>query len=305
MVNKNDEDFVENLNSNREIVSKFVFIDKEIKRSQKGRNYLQLTLSDKTGQIVARNFPDQDVQTVHDGVELGKIYHIMGKLSEFPRGSGNYSIILNKFRLVAEDKYDMDDFVIHSVKSKQDMLAEIEKTVNSMENEYLSALMNSFLQDEEFIEKYANAPSAKFYHHNYSGGLLEHSVEVLHICQTTCELFPQLDKDLLYTGAILHDMGKIKAYDYDLLSINYSEEGELLDHIFIGCDMVQEKVRLLESEGVKIPEDVVNHLLHLILSHHGDVNNGWGSPVSPKTPEAVALHHADNLDAKVKGILQR
>jgi 3'-5' exoribonuclease len=305
MVNKKESDFVENLNSTREIISKFVFIDKDIKRSQSDNLYLQFTLSDKTGQIIGRNFPGNQINMVHDSVELGKVYQIRGKLSEFPRGSGKYSIIIQKFEPLTDEKYDMDDFVKHSEKNKKDMLIKIEETVSSMENEDLTHLMNVFLDDNEFMEDFCNAPSAKFYHHNYNGGLLEHSVEVLDICKATCEIFPELDKDLLYTGAILHDMGKIKSYDYDLLSINYSEDGKLLDHIFIGCDMVKEKVRLLNAEGINISEDVVNQVLHLILSHHGEVKNGWGSLVDPQIPEAVALHHADNLDAKVKGKLQK
>jgi 3'-5' exoribonuclease len=305
MFNKNEEDFVENLNSMREIITKFVFSDKEIKRSKNDNLYLEFVLSDKTGRIIGRTFPGKDINTIHDSVKLGKVYQIQGKLSEFPRGSGKYSIIINKFHQLPEEKYDMDDFTKHSDKNKEDMIIKIEETINSMENEHLTNLMNAFLQDKVFKEEFCNAPSAKFYHHNYNGGLLEHSVEVLDICKSVCEIFPELNKDLLYSGAILHDMGKIKAYDYDLLSINYSKEGKLLDHIFIACDMVKEKVRALADNGIIIPEEIITQVIHLILSHHGDINNGWGSPVSPQTPEAVTLHHADNLDAKVKGFLQK
>jgi 3'-5' exoribonuclease len=127
-------------------------------------------------------------------------------------------------------------------------------------------------------------------------------VGVLLICKKTCEIFPQLDADLLYAGAILHDIGKLKTYDYDILSIDISNQGQLLDHLFISCDMVKERIR---DDVIEMPDDLETNLLHILLSHHGDVQNGWGSPVSPKTPEAVALHHADNLDAKVQGMIQK
>ncbi len=110
----------------------------------------------------------------------------------------------------------------------------------------LKNLLMAFFNDEEFSQEFYNAPSAKFYHHNYMGGLLEHSVGVLKLCKTASEIFPELDKDLLYTGAILHDVGKLKAYDYDLVKIEFSEEGKLLDHIYISCDMVKEKINEIE-----------------------------------------------------------
>jgi 3'-5' exoribonuclease len=171
-----------------------------------------------------------------------------------------------------------------------------------MENPYLKDLLQAFFCDPGFTQEFSTAPSAKIYHHNYQGGLLEHTVEVLEICKTACQIFPQLDKDLLYTGAILHDVGKLKAYDYDLLSIDISNEGKMLDHLFISADMVKEKINSMDMD---MPDNLQMQLLHLILSHHGEVRNGWGSPVDPKIPEAVALHHADNLDAKVKGLLQK
>ena len=300
MFKKSEEDFVENINERRRIRSQFVVADKLIKTAKSGRKYIDVRLSDKTGEIVGRMFPEEGVEVTFEPINPGKIHRVLGNVNEYPQGSGRFNIIVNVIKELSEEEYDIDDFIRTSDKDKDQLINEVETTIKEIENEYLKKLLDAFFSDEKFAEEFYNAPSAKVYHHNYVGGLLEHTAEVLRICKTTSEIFPELDKDLLYTGAILHDVGKLETYDYDLVRIEFSEEGKLLDHLFISCDMVKDKIR--ETE---MPKELATQLLHIILSHHGDVKNGWGSPVSPKTPEAVALHHADNLDAKVKGMLQR
>ena len=299
MFKKSDEDFIENLNSRRPIRSQFVIADKVFKKAKTGRNYIDVTLTDKTGRIAGRIFPKEDAEGKFEALCIGNICRILGKVNEFPSGSGRFNIVIDTFKDLSEDEYELDDFVIISDRDKAEMIAEIDDTITGMENIYLKNLLKAFFSDKIFTDMFFNSPSAKFYHHNYMGGLLEHSVEVLKLCKTACEIFPELDKDLLYAGALLHDVGKLKAYEYDLVKIEFSDEGRLLDHIFISCDMVKERMNEME-----MPIDLSIQLLHLILSHHGEVKNGWGSPVDPKTPEAVALHQADNFDAKVKGLLQ-
>ncbi|MBP1945315.1 3'-5' exoribonuclease YhaM family protein [Methanobacterium petrolearium] len=298
---KKEEDFIENLNQIRRIKTSFVIADKTIKTARNGKDYIEFSLTDKTGQITARMFPNQGANDIYQGIEKKSIYTINGTVDEFPRNSGNFSIKVDSFQKMAKDEYDLDDYIRTSHKDQDELVNEIFLTINEIKNPHLKNLLKAFFCDETFTDEFYNAPSAKIYHHNYLGGLLEHTVEVLMICKKTCEIFPEIDQDLLYTGAILHDIGKLKAYDYDLVTIDISSEGRLLDHLFISCDMVKEKIRDCKIE---MPEDLQTQLLHIMLSHHGDVQNGWGSPVNPQTPEAVALHHADNLDAKVRGILQ-
>ena len=230
---------------------------------------------------------------------LGQIYSLNNDL--FPNVFVSFDLNFHLFvhPKLNDDEYDISDFARTSSKDADQLLNEIHETIQSMENEDLKKILEAFFKDTEFTHEFSQAPSAKIYHHNYLGGLLEHTVEVLIICRTVCQLFPELDSDLLYTGAILHDVGKIINYNYDLTFIEISNEGKLLDHLFISSDMVKEKMREIGT-----PHELQLQVLHLILSHHGDVQNGWGSPVNPKTPEAVALHYADNLDAKVKGIIQ-
>lgn len=299
MFKKAEEDFIENIDSRRRISSQFVVVDKVMKTASTGRRYIDLTLSDKTGNIVGRKFPEENVDEQFNSITPGKIYRILGNANDFPKGSGRFNIIIDIIKELSEEEYDINDFIKTSDRNKDELFKEIEITISGIIDENLKNLLNVFFNDKKFTEEFRNAPSAKIHHHNYVGGLLEHTAEVLKICKILCEIFPELDKDILYTGAILHDIGKIKTYDYDLVRIDFSKDGKLLDHLYLSCDLVKDKMK-----EIKMPDELASELLHLILSHHGEVRNGWGSPVNPQTPEAVALHNADNLDAKVKGMLQ-
>jgi len=300
MLKKSEEDFIGNLKPDKRVNSLFAVSDKVIKTARTGSKYINFTLSDKTGTITGRMFSNEKTEEVYDSIDVGSVCQIIGRVDEFPRGSGSLNIRVIRIQECLEDEYDLNDFMRVSKKDRDELISEIKDTIEMIKTDDLKDLLNAFFSDEEFVREFYRSPSAKIYHHNYIGGLLEHTVEVLQICKKTCKIFPELDKDLLYTGAILHDVGKLRAYNYDKLSIEISEEGYLLDHLYISCEMIKEKINEIE-----MPQKLINKLLHLVLSHHGDVTTGWGSPVNPKIPEAVALHHADNLDAKVQGMLQK
>lgn len=295
---KNEEDFIINLNRSRDVTSKFVIAEKIIRTSAKGRDYLDITLADKTGQIAGRIF--DDVENAHNTINQGSICRIKGRLNEFPSGSGKYNMVINDVVELTVDEYDISDYVMTTDSDQDELIDEINSTIKSIQNSELKNLLRSFFCDKEFTDKFYKSPAAIVHHHNYLGGLLDHTVGVLKLCKTSCQVFPELDKDLLYTGVLLHDIGKMKSYTYGKGPIGMSMEGELLDHIYISCEMVKEKIQEL-----KLSDDLSYQILHMILSHHGNVSLGWGSTVDPKTPEAIALHHADNMDAKVKEKLQR
>jgi 3'-5' exoribonuclease len=292
---KSDDDLVENLNCQKSISSTFVVVNKSVRTSAGGRDYITLTLGDKTGQIGGRLFPDEGVQDVFTTIVSGSIYKCEGRVNEFPPDSGKYNIVINHLMELPAEEYILEDYVRTSTNDIDELIGYIISTIKELENDELKNLLKSFFCDSKFTAEFYTAPAAKIHHHNYVGGLLDHTVEVLKISKTLHQLFPQLNKDLLYTAAILHDIGKIRAYDYDNVSTKMSEEGQLLDHLYLSGRMVEEKLK-----EVQISKDLSNQLLHIILSHHGDVSNGWGSIVNPKTAEAVALHYADLLDARVK-----
>jgi 3'-5' exoribonuclease len=298
-MSKKEEDFIENLNVTRDISSEFAVSEKIIRTSAKGRKYLDITLTEKTGQMDGRMFPS-DVDSIFDSINLGRVYEVMGRISEFPSGSGKYNMVINIIDELKEGDYQLEDFVMASQNNSNDQIGEISRAINEVQDINIKNLLKAFFCDDDFTKQFYIAPAAIVHHHNYMGGLLDHSVEILEICRTLCNIFPDLNKDLLYCGVLLHDIGKIKTYTYGTGPIGFSEEGDLLDHIYISCEMVKERMMKLET-----PEELSNLILHMILSHHGDVSNGWGSPVDPKTPEALALHYADNMDAKVKKALQR
>lgn len=295
---KKEEDFIKNLNVSRDITSKFAVSDKTIRTSANGNSYLDVTLTDKTGQFDGRIF--KDVEEIYESINLGRICEISGRINEFPRDSGRYNLVINSIVELEEGKYDGQDFERISENDVTESLKIIHSIIDNIKNQDLKNLLNSFFSDENFVAQFCQAPAAIVHHHNYIGGLLDHTVGVLKICKTTVDVFPDINEDMLYTGVLVHDLGKMKTYTYDNGIIGFSFEGELLDHIYISCEMVKEKMDELE-----IPSELSIQILHMILSHHGKVELGWGSSVDPKTPEALALHHADNLDAQVKKSLQR
>jgi 3'-5' exoribonuclease len=298
-MSKKVEDFIENLNVTRDISSKFAVSEKIIRTSAKGRKYLDLSLADKTGQMDGRMFiPDVDI--IFESINLGRVYNVIGRISEFPLDSGKYNMVVNIIDELKEGEYLLEDFVMISQNNSDDQIAEINRAINEVQDIHIKNLLKAFFCDSDFTKEFYIAPAAIVHHHNYMGGLLDHSVEILDICRTMCKIFQDLNKDLLYCGVLLHDIGKIKTYTYGTGPIGFSEEGDLLDHIYISCEMVKERMIKLET-----PEELSNQILHMILSHHGHVSDGWGSPVDPKTPEALTLHFADNMDAKVKEALQR
>lgn len=172
----------------------------------------------------------------------------------------------------------------------------LDEIIGSISNQYLKALLTSFFQDETFKKSFLRSPAARTNHHNYVGGLLEHSVNVAKLCDTICGFY-KLDRDLLITGALLHDSGKIDEYNATA-SIEITEEGRLIGHIQIASETASRKTS--EIEG--FPIELRNKIIHMILSHHGELE--YGSPKRPAFAEAIALFHADYMDSSVKNTLQ-
>jgi 3'-5' exoribonuclease len=166
-----------------------------------------------------------------------------------------------------------------------------------MDDPHLKTLAECFLVDEELMAKFARAPAGVKHHHAYHGGLLEHVVNLMEVVSRVAPCYPQIDRDLLLTGAFLHDVGKIEELSYDR-EFAYTNEGQLIGHLVMAVGILEEKVREAEKlSGDPIPEDTVLRLKHMIVSHHGEYD--FGSPKLPMTLEAVALYFPDNLDAKV------
>jgi len=252
--------------------------------------YLALTLSDKTGSIEARMWDDiaSAVATCSEGCYV----KVQGQVSKY---QGKWQITLSKMRLAAESEVDAADFVPTTQFDIGEMWAELRGYVGEFKNAELRRLVFAFLDDEEIGAAYRAAPAAKMLHHAWIGGLLEHVVTLVRVCRATAPFYPEVDADLLVTGAILHDIGKTREL-YWGTTFGYTLEGQMIGHISIAQGMLREKVAGLPG----FPEKLRVLVEHMILSHHGRYE--FGSPKLPMTPEAVLLSALDDVEAKMQAM---
>ena len=272
-------------------------------RERKGSSgqYLALTLSDKSGQFEARmwdDFADAVLQCSE-----GCYVKVQGQVSRY---QGKFQITLSKMRLAADSEIDTADFVPTTQFDIAEMAAELRGYVDAFSNKHLRALVFAFLDDPAVGPSFVVAPAAKRLHHAWIGGLLEHVLTLVRVCLATAPFYPEVDPELLVTGAILHDVGKIRELSWKS-NFNYTLEGQLIGHISIAQGMLHEKVAILNTQAVALateaggePELFPDRLRllveHMILAHHGKLE--FGSPKLPMTPEAMLLSALDDLEAK-------
>ena len=287
-------DFVKDLAVGHRALGFFLVRHKQLERFRdRGRGqFLTLILADKTGHILARVW--EDAPTVAEEFEVGDMVKVLGEVEEY---LGRPQVIVQKLRRAEPEEVDLMDFLPHTEKDISQLLATLRETIASVENPHLKALLEGFFADEEFVRAYCRAPASKKIHHAYLGGLLEHVVEVIALCRAVLEIFPQMDRDLLLTGAILHDVGKLQAFEYER-DIDYSDAGRLQGHVVLGDRVIAERICQMPD----FPSELALRLSHQVLSHHGRYE--WGSPRRPKTIEACALHYIENLDAQVNRFAQ-
>jgi 3'-5' exoribonuclease len=285
---------VKDLKAGSSVDSSFLVMEKELREFIKKEGYyLQVKLGDSTGSIWARCW--DRAEAVASRFELGDIVRVKGVVESF---KGRLQVIFTPDGITRSTKtYDITEYLPRTSKDRDRLFEELVKTADSMENEYLKRVVFSFLKDAAFVNSFKKAPAAKIHHHSYIGGLIEHTQSVVAICETIAQFYPELDRDLLLAGAILHDIGKTETYEYTF-RIDITEEGGLVNHIVLGYQMVDARLKRLKG----FPEELRLRLLHLILSHHK--HGEWGSPVKPLFAEAEALCYADMLDSQLKEFLQ-
>lgn len=258
-----------------------------------GKEYENVVLQDKTGTMDCKIW-DPNSAGICDFDAMDFI-EVSGKTNSF---NGMIQMSIERARKVLEGEYDPADYVPTSSRNVEDMWKELLGYLNQIKNPYLAALRDEFfVKDEDFIKKFKASSAAKSIHHGFVGGLLEHSCNVTRLCDTYAKFYPILNRDLLVLAASLHDIGKLR--ELSLFPTNdYTDEGQLLGHIIIGVEMVDEKLRKLPD----FPEKLANELKHLIVSHHGELE--YGSPKKPALIEGIALSMADNLDAKMEQVTE-
>jgi 3'-5' exoribonuclease len=268
----------------------FVLSEKFLSQKRDGNNFLNVTLSDKTGTI--KGVVWDDVDRITAGTTSGDFVHVNGNVGEY---KGALQVVIKKMGPVPADGIDSADFLPQTLRDIEGMFDRLLRITDSIEPDYLKRLVNAFWKDKEFVRKFKAAPAAKKMHHAYIGGLLEHTLSMVSLADKIAGHYSGVDRDLLLAGAIFHDIGKIDEFEYQL-KIDYSDKGRLLNHIVIGLKMVDEKL----SEIDEFPEDQALLLKHMIVSHHGA--REFGSPEPPKIIEAVLLNYIDEIDSKVNGI---
>ena len=284
--------YVNQLANGESVDECYLVADKQLRANRQGNLYLHLELRDKTGSVGARlwNASEGLARTF----EPGDFLQVRGKTQIF---QGALQLILSNIEIADPALVEPEDFLPQSTQNVAKLTARLRELLFSMTNPHLRALVECFLIDDEFVRKYTTAPAGIRNHHAYHAGLLEHVVTLLTIADRIADLYPDLDRDLLLTGIFLHDIGKIDELSYDR-AFAYTDEGQLLGHLVMGVEMLRDKVeRTADLTGEPFPNELLLRLKHMIVSHHGTYE--FGSPRLPMTPEAVALHYLDNLDAKI------
>lgn len=263
-----------------------MFKDLVHRTTKDNRAYILCTLSDKTGQISAVywDIPEQVVQMIRPG----SVMFVTGKVSRYK----------DSLQIGVTDAYpvenpDLAEFMPGASKSATEMTQELRTLVESMEDPW-KGFMTHLLLNEDFLSRFASAPAALSMHHAAVGGLLEHSLSMASLAETAAKNYPYVNRDLLVSGALVHDMGKVWEYTMDG-EFGTSDDGHMVGHITRAAIQIE-----LEAKAYgKLSDEDLRELLHLVVSHHGTLE--WGSPVQPKTLEAILLHQIDLLDSRVQG----
>ncbi len=257
-----------------------------------GEYFLKLTLGDVSGRVKAVMW---DPPVGDEAVAAGDVVFLRGSVNEYH----GLQVVVSDLRRLDKTKVNKAFFQPVSERDSDEMVAELQTIIKEeIEDKNLKALLETFFGDAEFLRRFSQAPAARTIHHNCVGGLLEHTLEVVSLCRGLTDLYQgRINRDLLLTGAILHDIGKLEEYNQDSISFEFSDRGKLVGHISIGKEMLDQKLSGLPD----FPAELKLELEHMMLTHHGQ--RDWGSPEVPKTINAFALFHADLVSARMNQFL--
>ena len=292
-----EHQFIKDLADKTEVNSIYRIANKQVRLNRNGDSYLQVEIYDKTGTLTVRMW--NAGENVYRAFEVGDYAQVLGKSQVF---QGNLQIIAKKLVHAPDDAYNPEDYEKQAGIDVAKLVRRLKQLVETIKTPSLRNLADCLLVDNEFMTQFCDAPAGVKNHHAYKGGLLEHTLSVMELSDKTAALYPILNRDLLLTGALVHDISKIDEIRFDV-EITYSDEGQLLGHLIMGVEKLNEKIA--ESErlsGELMPDYLKTQLKHLIISHHGEYE--FGSPKLPMTLEAITLHHLDCMDSKIVGFAQ-
>ena len=264
------------------------------KTTSKGSEYLELKLADASGCIKAFLWDTQAIDGNVDQIVADAFFMVKGQVSNY---NGRIQLRLDKVRVAKDSEVGpLSHFFPTSQRPIETMIAELDSTVASITDPWIRRLAELlFTETKDFREFFCKAPAAKVLHHAYLGGLLEHTLSMVNMAEMACKHYTKMNRDLVIAGVLLHDIGKTTELTYER-SFGYSNIGGLVGHISIASDYISRTIAQIPN----FPEELRTLILHIVLSHHGKLE--YGSPVIPKTPEAILIHYLDNLDAKLETV---
>jgi 3'-5' exoribonuclease len=280
--------YVNELKPDQIITSSFLVCSKEIRQKKKGDPYLSLLLGDRTGELDTKMW--DNVAEVMETFERDDFVKVKGLIQIF---HNRPQLTLHTIHRLDDREVDFTDYFPASTRDPEEMWRELRGFAAGISNPHLHTLVAALLDDQEIARRYRVAPAAKQIHHAYLGGLIEHVLSLCHLARMTASHYPAIDGDLLVTGAIVHDIGKIYELSYER-GFSYSDEGQLLGHMLIAVRMIGEKLR----DFPDFPQRLRSLVEHMIVSHHGQLE--FGSPKTPVFPEALLLHYLDDMDSKME-----
>jgi len=286
-----EKTFVNQLKKGQTVESIFLVKEKTLTKTKTGNPYLALRLADRTGEVDGRVW--ENAADFAPLFEPDDFIKVRAEVDEF---QGTLQLRILKLKKCVDAEVLLDDFLPKTPMNIEKMFSELRGIASSVQQPFLRELLDAFFEDEDFVRRFKLAPAAKAVHHVYIGGLLEHTLAVIQLILLVGDRYRGINRDLLLTGGILHDIGKISELSFDR-AFDYTDPGRLLGHITLTVEMIDEKIRSIPE----FPEDLSMLLKHIALSHHGEY--AFGSPKRPKTLEALLLHQLDDLDAKVNGFL--
>ncbi|MBM4031008.1 MAG: HD domain-containing protein [Planctomycetes bacterium] len=279
--------FITDMRPGDTVQQTFLVRDRQLRTQRDGAFYMDMELADRTGVAPSKFW--NATRELYDAFAPDDFVLAKARAESY---RGKLQLVVTDVRRVEPASVDPEEFLPRTPKSVSDLVARLREIVAGMADMRLQALLSGFLDDADFMRRFQRAPAGVSIHHAYLGGLLEHTVAVADLALKLTEGYPNLNHGLLVAGAILHDIGKIEAFEFER-GFRYSDPGGLVGHLNLGASLVERKAATLEG----FPRRLLDQLLHLILSHHGQYE--FGSPILPATAEAVALHYLDNLDAKL------
>lgn len=282
--------YVSSLKPGETVDDVFVLSEKNLAQKKDGKNYLNLAFMDRTGTL--KGVLWDNVEGAADRISAGDYVQVKGSVSEY---RGMLQLVVRNVTRTEAEVVEPADFLPVTTRNIDAMFEKMLQITDSLKTPCFHNLFRLFWSDAEFVRLFKAAPAAKKMHHAYIGGLLEHTLSMAILVDRLAGHYTGVDRDLLLSGAVLHDIGKIREFEFSS-HIDYTSEGRLLSHIVIGIQIIDDKIKLIKD----FPDEQAVLLKHLVVSHHGV--REFGSPELPKTIEAVLLNHIDEIDSKVKGI---